>query len=239
MLLTPAGLCYNETTTPGNEEPAAEKDGSMTISLKNIPAYVKYLRKGYYIPREIEAARRTDQEMILHVSDTPSSSYPSLLELIETLKPEIIIHTGDLVDDVKLELYPDAASGYREKAAPFLQALRITAAEDIYIVPGNHDAESILTEEAGRIHIVPAGTAIQVKGRKLGLAHYREDLPNLTDFGLYGHNLTAFGGNNIHLLNGCKTINIIIYPSWQVFNLPYPLGTNHERQFNSLSGRQP
>ncbi len=215
----------------------SEVDRNMKECLKNIPGYINYLCRGYYVPRALEEAMKTGEDLILHLSDTPSYAYRSVINLVEILKPRIIIHTGDLADDIKLELYPDLAHLYKEKAVPFLHKLESSAAEKIYIVPGNHDLAGLLEEEADRSRIVPDGTVIEVRGLKVGLAHCQEDLPDSTDYNLYGHNLDCPVDGNPCTLNGCKDINIIMYPSWRVYHIPYPVGTNHERQYKLLNGR--
>lgn len=211
----------------------------MKECLRNIPGYISYLWRGYFVPKEIEEAREDNELIILHLSDTPSFAYRSLIGLIEALKPGVVIHTGDLADDFKLELHPNLSAQYRETVRPFLRALEDSAAGDIYIVPGNHDLENIIREEAGRIHVVPVGQVIDIEGRKLGLAHCWEDLPAVYDYGLYGHNLAFPGDKSLSVLNGCRTINIILSPSWRIFHVPYPVGTNHERKYNTLNGRLP
>jgi len=207
--------------------------------LKSIPGFFNYFFKGYYVSPEIEVAMEAEEGLILHLSDTPSFAYPSLINLIETLKPEVVVHTGDLADDIKLELDPELIEDYRKKVVPFLRALENSSAKNIYIVPGNHDLESLLREEVNRIHIVPDGHIISIKGNKLGLAHCLEDLPPLTDYGLYGHNLECprEGQEGLCVLNGLRTINIICYPSWCVYHLPYPMGTNLERKYEKINGR--
>ncbi len=215
----------------------SEVDKNMKDCLKNIPGYINYLCRGYYVPRALEEAMKTGEDLILHLSDTPSYAYRSVISLVEILKPRIIIHTGDLADDIKLELYSDLAHLYKEKAVPFLRKLESSVAEEIYIVPGNHDLAGLLEEEAGRSRIVPDGTVIEVRGLKVGLAHCQEDLPDFADYNLYGHNLDCPADGNPCTLNGCKDINIILYPSWRIYHIPYPVGTNHERQYKLLNGR--
>ena len=215
----------------------SEMDRTVKGCLRNIPGYINYLYRGYYVPKELEKAMEAGEDLILHLSDTPSHAYRSAIGLIETLKPRIIIHTGDLADDIKLEISPDLQNLFMEKALPFLRELENSSAEEIYIVPGNHDLASTLRKAARRSIIVPDGTVIEVMGRKIGLAHSYENLPDTVDYKLYGHNLDCPLEGNACSLNGCKNINIILYPSWRIYEIPYQVGTNHERQYNLLSGR--
>jgi hypothetical protein len=41
--------------------------------------------------------------MMLHVSDTPFAFYRCLERIIDILLPPCILHTGDFVDEIKLE----------------------------------------------------------------------------------------------------------------------------------------
>lgn len=215
----------------------SEADTSMKDRLKNIPGYINYLYRGYYLPKDLKEALEADEDVILHLSDTPSSAYRAMLHLVEILKPRVIIHTGDLADDIKLEIYPDLSFLYSKKAVPFLLELEKSAAEEIYIVPGNHDLAGLLEEAAGRSRIVPDGTVIEIRGLKVGLAHCQEDLPPAVDYNLYGHNLDCPADGNPCTLNGCSRINIILSPSKRVYRIPYPVGTNQERQYKPLNGR--
>ena len=47
------------------------------------------------------------RDMILHISDTPSTMFPYLRRAIRRLRPAWVVHTGDLVDDIKLENRPE------------------------------------------------------------------------------------------------------------------------------------
>ncbi len=53
------------------------------------------------LPRSL---RRTGEPSLLHVSDIPSDYYRFIYRLIEKLEPAYLVHTGDLADEVKLEL---------------------------------------------------------------------------------------------------------------------------------------
>ncbi len=215
----------------------SEMDRTVKGCFRNIPGYINYLCRGYYVPKELGKAMEAGEDLILHLSDTPSHAYRSVIGLIEALKPRMIIHTGDLADDIKLEVSPDLLNIFIEKALPFLRELEKSSAEEIYIVPGNHDLASVLEKEAGRSKIVPDGTVIEIMGQKVGLAHCHEDLPAAVDYKLYGHNLDCPLEENTCSLNGCRNINIILYPSWRIYHIPYPVGTNHERQYKLLNGR--
>lgn len=69
------------------------------------------------------------REMVLHISDTPQTMYHYLRRALRRLKPAWIVHTGDFVDNVKLEKRPGLIDLYRKKIKDFLRfsTKRITA----------------------------------------------------------------------------------------------------------------
>ncbi len=208
-------------------------------SLKKIPGYVNYLFKGFYLPAEVLLAGQSGEKVILHLSDTPSFTYRAIYRLVQKLDPAVIIHTGDLADDIKLELNPNCSYLYKETVKTFLGALERTGAEKIYIVPGNHDMETFLREKITRAQVVSEGTIITLNGRRIGLAHALENVPFDVDIGLYGHNFERPEKEIPPVLNGVDSINIIMYPSWAVHRIPYPVGTNQERKYGIFNGRLP
>lgn len=207
--------------------------------LKKISRYISYLFKGFYLPAEVLTAGQSGEKVILHLSDTPSFTYRVIYRLLQKLDPAVIIHTGDLADDIKLELNPGSSTQYMQAVKPFLDTLERTGAEKIYVVPGNHDLEKYLREEADRVQVVSEGTTITVSGRRIGLAHALENIPKGVDIGLYGHNFDRPEKEIPPVLNGVDSINIILYPSWSVHRVPYPVGTNQERKYGIFNGRLP
>ena len=75
---------------------------------------------------------------ILHISDTPWTTFAFVERLVRRHRPAWIVHTGDLVDGAKVDLFPQAAVLYRKRAVRLIQALEQSGAE-IYWVMGNHD----------------------------------------------------------------------------------------------------
>ncbi|OFB68367.1 hypothetical protein JS77_10195 [Synergistes jonesii] len=59
------------------------------------------------------------REMVLHISDTPQTMYHYLRRALRRLKPAWIVHTGDFVDNVKLEKRPGLIDLYRKKYKVF------------------------------------------------------------------------------------------------------------------------
>ena len=93
---------------------------------------------GIYIPREFQCLKR---KVVLHLADTPSTFYGAVRRLVNTLEPMCVIHTGDLADDVKLELNPGELQRYRRKLVELRRAISPRENRKLVIVTGNHDDE--------------------------------------------------------------------------------------------------
>lgn len=191
---------------------------------------IKFLKNEIHIPPELKESR---EFKILHLSDTPSQIFGSLISLVKELNPDIIIHTGDLADDIKLEIHPGLGRLYARTIGPFLTAL-IQNIPDTIVIPGNHDDVSILKRIVPRVKILSPGT-IEIQNHIFGVAHNIEELPNKGQFMLYGHNfeLPENPGNSIYL-NGVISINIILFPSEKIFRINYPGGTDYLRKYRKL-----
>ena len=185
---------------------------------------------GLHLPPELQT---TEEEIVLHISDTPDSIYPFLLELIDELRPDVIIHTGDVADNIKLGLGL-SEDLYAEKVADFVSELEVREWTTTYIVPGNHDSGSILKEQTENIILEEEETIIEVAGVSIGVAHYIENLPPRAAINLYGHNKKTFQARDKLFLNGILSINVILLPSQQYFQIPYPWKTQTGRQYKRL-----
>ncbi len=196
----------------------------MAIKLDRI---IKYLKNEISIPREVVSSR---EYKVLHVSDTPSQIYRPIILLLQDLKPDMFIHTGDLADDIKLELNPGYGRLYARTVSPFLQRVK-EIIPNTTVIPGNHDAVSFLKRIKPSLNILSPGTT-EIQNHTFGVAHDINDLPEEADFMLYGHNFELPGDRQKSVyLNGVISINIILLPSRQVFSIPYPRGTDHFRRY--------
>ncbi len=176
-----------------------------------------------------------NEEILLHISDTPYSIFSALDSLIMTLKPEYIVHTGDLVDNIKLELYPKSLPRYKLYLKNLMKIMQKPFVKGIYISLGNHDdLEAILEYEKNdsRINIDIEPNCFKLRDKTIQYAHYLDCLRDIADsYGLYGHDLSVkdkISKNSIYL-NGIKTINVIMLKSGTVYKLQYPIGTDDAR----------
>lgn len=168
---------------------------------------------------------------VLHLSDTPSSIYPAIMNMLGELKPDLIIHTGDIADDLKLEGNPRCLGLYHRTVGPFLEGLA-RSAPGLYIVPGNHDSLTFIKSKVSEGNVVKPGVKMDIGGYSFGMAHTVSDLPEGAQYNLFGHNFDEPENTTERTyLNGVKNINVILLPSGKVFGLDYPGGTDRCRRY--------
>ncbi len=184
------------------------------------------------IPSELKERK---EEVVLHISDTPYSIFPALNNLILKLKPEYIIHTGDLIDNIKLELYPKSIDRYKLYLKNLMKILQKPFVKGIYISLGNHDDMNAILEYINldkRITITKESRTININNKTIQYSHYLSklsDIPNSIE--LYGHDTSVkekYPENSIYL-NGIESINIIMLTSAKIYKLQYPIGTDDAR----------
>lgn len=199
------------------------------IQMKQLLQFIHYISGQIFIPEEL----RNPSKRILHLSDTPSHIFRTVVKFASILKPDIIIHTGDMVDDVKLELYPGQAGKYKKWADSLLYSLSPHVKDKIIIVPGNHDRTDLLVMPQNAF-IMDEGTVLNIDGVSIGLAHKFENLPAGCDYFLYGHDMIR--EEDSKYLNGIYRINIIDMNNSTVVRLPYPAGTDDWRMKRTKIG---
>ncbi|MCX7884082.1 MAG: metallophosphoesterase [Caloramator sp.] len=163
---------------------------------------------------------------ILHISDTPTVIYESIIRLIKNTNPDILIHTGDVADDIKLQMAPQLINSYRVKVTRFLSSITPYVKDRIIIVPGNHDNIEIL-KSINSIEIMNEGSILNINGINFGLSHDYHGLPKKCDLYLYGHD--KFMTDKKEYLNGIYNINIIYIEDMNIIKLSYPSGTDAHR----------
>lgn len=163
---------------------------------------------------------------ILHISDTPSMIYKDILKLLKMVQPDILIHTGDIADEVKLEGMPQQIARYKARAADFLRSVGRYVKERIIIVPGNHDDEKVIGS-IRNIEVYKEGSIIEAYGKRIGLAHMFDRLPENCDYYMYGHDKTVVDYPGY--LNGLDSISILKIEKNETVKLFYPKGTDDFR----------
>ena len=164
--------------------------------------------------------------ILLHISDTPVDIYNYIFRIIDILKPQFIIHTGDMADNVKLGIYKDKISYYHQGAKKLIEGLEQNEYATIYYVLGNHDDYETVRK------LTKKGIILSIDGCRLTVGHYYREYSCNADFNLYGHSFEP--GHSIKNgtidLNGLLNINVIDLSNKGVFHLDYPVGTNGSRR---------
>ncbi|MGI6784941.1 MAG: metallophosphoesterase [Aminivibrio sp.] len=182
---------------------------------------------GIYIPEEVKAEKG---DIVLHISDTPSTMYGDLERLVKALAPRWIIHTGDLADDVKLELSPRELPRYRAKLLELKRSLG--GGPGLVFVTGNHDHEPTMREIFPECLVLRDRGRVELCGEGFNLSHDAESLerPPLK-YNLFGHRPGGEDGGDTgrFFLNGISGVYVIVPSSGKIFCLPYPGYVNDGR----------
>jgi len=193
------------------------------------------LGKIYLYPNELDKKG----PRLLHISDTPSLFFPELARLIKQLQPDYIVHTGDLVDNIKLQLHPGSIRHYERQVLSLLKILEASEAKSIFITLGNHDSPEYIKKHAGRIVVFENDARLQIEGFDVSMCHYASGInAHQSDYYLFGHDLSI----NSHeedtriYLNGITSIHLIELSTHDVHYFQYPWGIDDARLNKNLIG---
>lgn len=188
------------------------------LSLFNYPHISKELKESLKGP------------ILLHISDTPVGIYSYIYRVIDVLKPEFIIHTGDMVDNIKLGNNKNKINRYSYEVAKLIERLEENEYSKVYYVLGNHDDYETVNKLSKRGTILQDGL-ITIDNCKIAVSHYYKGYFGKADFNLYGHSFNPGHHKNNETvgLNGVLNINVIDLFTREIFHLDYPIGTNRLR----------
>ena len=160
--------------------------GNSLVYLENKSTFDKSIDEAKAFLRSNEGTR------VLHISDTHSANYGYYQRLFEELCPDVIIHTGDLADELKAGRIEAMRLYWKEAAAEIVKIMERTPAR-VIIVPGNNDIEETLFGLIQRSEVLPRNTVVSLGGKKFQLGHElnRLDESIEADVCLYGHGLTG------------------------------------------------
>lgn len=172
---------------------------------------------------------------VLHITDTPTTGYGAIMNLIDKVAPDYIIHTGDLADNIKLEIYPEKIDLYKKRVTKLLQRIEDVDSKS-YVVIGNHDNFSFISKLLKSTEIISSFKQINICDKKFLITHKLEDiinekdLINSSDYILHGHSFYDEKFNKYtKVLNGLNGI-YLIYPELEkIYRIDYPVGTNDSR----------
>lgn len=181
-----------------------------------------------YIPPELS---KSTEKRLLHVSDTPVCFYSELKQLIARLKPAYIVHTGDLSDNIKLQLYPTSICEH-EKWIKRLAAIFEDSGAEIVLALGNHDDFEIVRANFRRSRIIRKAETVMIENLSFRISHLPEGVvQDPAQYNLFGHDLTIKSGyiDDKLYFNGISNINIIGLESGEYMTLCYPIGIDDAR----------
>ena len=174
------------------------------------------------------------RDMILHISDTPSTMFPYLRRAIQRLRPTWVVHTGDLVDDIKLEFRPGLMDLYRKKLRVLLEVLTEETCGTI-LLTGNHDHLPTLLEmtENSSIQVWSKPGRFFIGSFRFRAGHTYDDvIEDAVEYNLFGHNLehlTSIDSCGRFFLNGLEEMHLIHMETGDVIPIKYPPGTDDAR----------
>ena len=160
--------------------------GNSLNYLENKSKFDQAIKDAKYFLQSNEGTR------VLHISDTHSANYGYYQKLFEELSPDVIIHTGDLADELKAGRIETMRPYWKEAASVIVKIMERTPAR-VIIVPGNNDIEETLFRLAQRAEVLPRNTVLTLGDKKFQLCHElnRLDESIEADVCLYGHGLTG------------------------------------------------
>jgi predicted phosphodiesterase len=181
-----------------------------------------------YIPKGL--LEKLSGPVLLHISDTPVGIYSYIFKLIDILNPEFIIHTGDMVDNIKLEYYRNKIGRYHCEVAKLIEGLEKHEQSQIYYILGNHDDYETVNKLTKKGIVLQDGI-LTINDCKIAVSHYYKEYFCKVDFNLYGHCFEPMHYKNDETigLNGVLNINVIDLSTKEIFHLDYPVGTNRLR----------
>lgn len=189
-----------------------------------------YFVAGYVYVDAIQS--ESHNATVLHISDTPFRFFPALKKLIEELKPTYIIHTGDLVDNIKLQLYPGSIHRYNRNVQMLIEILESSQAKAIYLALGNHDNPESVKSAVKRSTVIDCAESLTLESVPVRISHYAKAVledPQTLNF--FGHDLkletTLKEGK--HYFNGISDIYLVDLKTLESHAFPYPWGTDDDR----------
>ncbi len=129
---------------------------------------------------------------VLHIGDTNSADYPYYKSMIENINPDVIIHTGDLSDELKAGRIESVRSYWKRAAKDILLMMEQSGAR-VIVVAGNNDLADEVKTLAPNVEIVPRNSVLQLHGKRVCVCHevWKIDPTIEADVYLYGHGLTG------------------------------------------------
>ncbi len=226
-------LCYLEPFK--NTKRVYNDTGHLPYDLRGCDFYMQTEEYGQKLKALMEKdtdipKKKDGQTRIFHISDTSSYFFPYYEKILRETKPDIIIHTGDFVDEVKAGRVKWSREEYNVKVTAVADILKNAGAEKIYAVCGNNDIEDVLKSCLSEAEFVIPGSETYILGIKCILGHSHADIVNEGEWSFYGHGITGESWspekNNIKegicRFNAIWNFSVIDLPERKWYGIEYP-----------------
>lgn len=193
-----------------------------------IDAKIMHARMEEDIPLFEEISKEKGTKL-LHISDTSSFVYPYVGKMIDVINPDIIIHTGDFVDEVKAGRMINTCDEYECGVKSISKILNDSGAK-IYAVCGNNDILEILNKYLPNAEVSMPGNVVNICGTDCLLVHGVTEVTDEAEWVFYGHGLTGEtwspDKNNIKSgrcrFNAIWNLSAIILPERKHYIIKHP-----------------
>ncbi|MDR1581173.1 MAG: metallophosphoesterase [Synergistaceae bacterium] len=189
-----------------------------------------FVRLGY-LPEKMDGLGK-----ILHISDTPTSMYGYLARTMHRVNPSVVAHTGDLADDIKLDMYPAEAGRYALAAGRLINIL-LAPHRKVLIVLGNHDRADLLPSLPPECSVHEGTVEVKLLGANFRISHYAEKIMEKpVQYNLFGHDLSSrsfLDGEGRYFLNGIEAMRLIDPSADEIKTLAYPKSANGARMMRA------
>ncbi len=146
-------------------------------------------------------------KVLFHIGDVSRARYAEIMSLICRIRPDILVHTGDLVDDLKVGRLPEDIPAYKEWLPDVIHWLEKLVPE-VYLVPGNNDLPELIEQTVKTAHFIPPKSVLNMNGKQIFCCHRVKDADGEGDIYLYGHGPT---GDHHSFNEGDKVYANVIY----------------------------
>lgn len=186
--------------------------GILKIFSKQKPTMIGKL-KDVFRPVELpERVKSSDEKKILHIGDIPVWGYPYIKRLIRAVKPDVLIHTGDMIDNLKAGRKAEDIPKYKKKLPGIIRYME-KHAKEVYIVPGNNDIMDYIQTVITKSKIIISNTVIDIYGTSCLLSHWVSKIDGEAEFYLYGHGPTGDEHSFYELEDGKVFCNAFFAPT--------------------------
>jgi len=171
---------------------------------------------------------------VLHISDTPTTIYRYLARALRRIAPAVVVHTGDLADDIKLGMYPAEASHYASEAKRLINIL-LAPHRTVVFALGNHDRADLLPALSSQCIVCDNDNAINMTffGARFRISHHAERVTDKPErYNLFGHDPgreSFVDDRDRYFFNGMEFIRIIDPVTGDIMTLAYPGETKRAR----------